>query len=210
MAAGVSRMAFRIDPTRDALLIVDVQNDFCPGGALPVPRGDEVVPVLNRYAERFHAAGAPVFASRDWHPERTRHFKAWGGAWPPHCVQGTPGAAFHPELRLPPGTVIVSKGQDPEQDAYSAFQAVTDEGLGFAAALGARGVRRLFVGGLATDYCVRASVLDALKEGFEVVVLEDAVRAVDVQPGDGARALEEMTAAGARRARLDDVVAGGP
>ncbi len=198
-------MSLRIDPARDALVIVDVQNDFCPGGALPVARGDEVVPVLNRYAERFARRGAAVFATRDWHPERTRHFQAFGGVWPPHCVQGTPGAAFHPDLRLPPGTVVASKGMDPEQDAYSGFQARTPEGLGFAAALGARGVRRLFVGGLATDYCVKATVLDALKEGFEVVLLEDAVRAVDVTPGDGERALQEMRAAGARPAREPDV-----
>ncbi len=198
-------MTLRIDPARDALVIVDVQNDFCPGGALPVARGDEVVPVLNRYAERFARRGAAVFATRDWHPERTRHFQAFGGVWPPHCVQGTPGAAFHPDLRLPPGTVVASKGMDPEQDAYSGFQARTPEGLGLAAALGARGVRRLFVGGLATDYCVKATVLDALKEGFEVVLLEDAVRAVDVRPGDGERALHEMRAAGARPAREPDV-----
>ncbi len=195
----------RIDPARDALVIVDVQNDFCPGGTLAVPDGDRVVPVLNRYAERFHAAGAPVFASRDWHPPRTKHFREWGGAWPPHCVQGTPGAAFHPDLRLPPGTEIVSKGADPDVDAYSCFQAEAGDGLPFAAALGERGVGRLFVGGLATDYCVKATVLDALKEGFEAVVLEDAVRAVEVRPGDGERALAEMRAAGAATARLDDL-----
>jgi nicotinamidase/pyrazinamidase len=170
-----------------------------------VPEGDRVVPILNRYAERFSRCGAPVFASRDWHPVRTKHFKAWGGAWPPHCMQDTSGAAFHPELALPAGTEIVSKGMDPEADAYSCFQAETAAGLPFAAALGEQGVGRLFVGGLATDYCVRATVLDALKEGYEVVVLEDAVAAVDLTPGDGARALGEMQAAGAGRARLEDL-----
>src|SRR5262249_58445609 len=107
------RSAMRIDPARDALVIVDVQNDFCPGGALGVPGGDAVVPVLNRYAERFAAAGAPVFASRDWHPAKTSHFKPYGGVWPPHCVQGTAGAAFHPDLSLPSGAAVVSKGMDP-------------------------------------------------------------------------------------------------
>jgi nicotinamidase/pyrazinamidase len=198
-------MRTSIDPSRDALVIVDVQNDFCPGGTLAVPAGDEVVPVLNRYAERFAARGAPIFASRDWHPATTKHFKAWGGAWPPHCVQGTRGAELHPELRLPSGTELVSKGADPELDAYSCFQAETDAGLPFAAALGEVGVGRLFVGGLATDYCVKATVLDALKEGFEVVLLEDAVRAVDVNRGDGERALAEMKAAGALTARLGDL-----
>jgi nicotinamidase/pyrazinamidase len=191
----------------DALVIVDVQNDFCPGGALAVPDGDAVVGVLNRYAERFAAAGAPIFATRDWHPARTRHFKAWGGAWPPHCVQGTPGAEFHPRLVLPPSTEVVSKGQDPEADAYSAFQGTTADGTAFAAALRRRGVRRLFVGGLATDYCVKATALDALQQGFDVVVLEDAVRAVDVAPGDGERALAALRAAGARMGRLEEVAA---
>lgn len=198
-------MSITLDPSRDALVIVDVQKDFCPGGALPVPAGDEVAPVLSAYAARFAAAGAPVFATRDWHPERTRHFQSGGGLWPPHCVQNTPGAAFHPALVLPPETVVVSKGMDPEQDAYSAFQAETADGMPFAAALGERGVGRLFVGGLATDYCVKATVLDALKEGFEVVVLTDAVRAVDVKPGDSERALADMRAAGAAFATLDDL-----
>ena len=198
-------MTYTIDPARDGLVVVDVQNDFCPGGSLAVPAGDVVVPVLNEYAARFALAGAPVFVTRDWHPATTRHFQAGGGAWPPHCVQHTAGACFHPDLTMPAGTVVVSKGMDPEQDAYSAFQGETEDGMPFAAELGERGVQRLFVGGLATDYCVKASVLDALKEGFEVVVLEDAMRPVDVKPGDGDRALGEMTAAGARRARLDSV-----
>lgn len=200
-------MESRIDATRDGLVIVDVQNDFCPGGSLAVPGGDDVVPMLNRYAECFAARGVPVFASRDWHPERTKHFQAFGGQWPPHCVQETRGAEFHPELRLPPGTKIISKGMDPNEDAYSCFQAEAEDGMPFAAALGEGGVQRLFVGGLATDYCVRATVLDALKEGFEVIVLEDAVRAVNVQPGDGDRALQEMEAAGAQRARWEIIAA---
>ena len=194
-----------IDPARDALVIVDVQNDFCPGGALGVPGGDAVVPVLNRYAERFAAAGAPVFASRDWHPVKTLHFKAYGGVWPPHCVQDTPGAEFHPRLVLPPGSTVVSKGMDPSEDAYSCFQAETGDGMPFAATLGELGIGRLFVGGLATDYCVKSTVVDGVREGFEMVVLADAIAAVDLTPGDGAKALEEMRAAGAQLIRLEDL-----
>jgi nicotinamidase/pyrazinamidase len=201
----MTRMIFTIEPERDALLIVDVQNDFCPAGALAVPGGDEVVPVLNGYAERFAGIGAPVFATRDWHPGHTRHFSAYGGVWPVHCVQGTPGAAFHPGLVLPPGTEVFSKGTDPETDAYSAFQSETGDGTPFSSVLAERGVVRLFVGGLATDYCVRESALDALRAGFEVVILEDAVRAVDVKPGDGERALDAIAAAGGQRACLDTV-----
>jgi nicotinamidase/pyrazinamidase len=190
-------MSTTIDPVRDALVVVDVQNDFCPGGSLAVPDGDRVVPALNRHIERFQALGAPIFASRDWHPPVTRHFQAYGGTWPPHCVQGTTGAEFHRDLRLSPDVIVVSKGMNPDEDAYSCFQAEDAGGMPFAAALGERGVQRLFVGGLATDYCVKATVLDALRDGFEVVVLEDAIRAVDVTPGDGAKAIEAMTAAGA-------------
>jgi nicotinamidase/pyrazinamidase len=116
-------MAYTIDPARDALVVVDVQNDFCPGGALGVPEGDRVVPVLDRYAERFAARGAPVFASGDWHPPRTTHFAAWGGPWPPHCVQDTPGAALHAGLVLPASAQIVSKGMGADEDAYSCFAA---------------------------------------------------------------------------------------
>jgi nicotinamidase/pyrazinamidase len=192
-----------IDPATDALVIVDVQNDFCPGGALAVPGGDTVVPVLNRCIERFDALEAPILASRDWHPPVTRHFKAYGGAWPPHCVQGTRGAEFHPDLRLPARAIVVSKGTEPEEDAYSCFQAEDPNGMPFAATLGELGAQRLVVVGLATDYCVKATVLDALKEGFQVVVLEDAIRAVEVQPGDGVRAIEAMKAAGATFATLD-------
>jgi nicotinamidase/pyrazinamidase len=194
-----------IDPARDALIVVDVQNDFCPGGSLAVPAGDEVAPVLTRYAARFAERGAPVFASRDWHPARTKHFAAWGGAWPPHCVQGTRGAEFHPALALPAGTEIVSKGMDPEADAYSAWEAQTEAGKPFAEALASRGTRRVFVGGLATDYCVKATALDALRHGLEVFLLEDGSRAVEVTPGDGARALDEMTRAGARRLTLSEL-----
>jgi nicotinamidase/pyrazinamidase len=177
-----------------ALILVDVQNDFCPGGALAVPEGDKVVPTLSRAADRFAKAGRPVIASRDWHPAETTHFKTW----PPHCVQEQPGARFHPELRLPADAIVVSKGMGATEDAYSAFQARDDSGRALDDILRQRGIRRLVVGGLATDYCVRATVLDGIRRGFEVTVVEDGVRGVDLQPGDSARAIAEMREAGAR------------
>lgn len=185
---------------KDALVIVDVQNDFCPGGALAVARGDEVVEPLNRLIERFGKAGLPIFATRDWHPARTRHFKEYGGLWPAHCIQGTQGAEFHPDLKLGENVVILSKGMAAEEDAYSAFQAVDQNGTSLAELLRRDGVERIFVGGLATDYCVKQTVLDGLKEGFQVVVIDRAVRAVDLNPGDGDRALAEMIRAGASKA----------
>lgn len=187
----------RVEPD-SALLLVDVQNDFCPGGALPVAEGDHVVPVLNAWTRAFIAAGRPVFASRDWHPANSVHFVTGGGPWPPHCIQGTPGADFHPGLELPPEVAVLSKGMNPaESGGYSAFEATDAEGRTLAERLRQAGVRRLYVGGLATDYCVRASVLDALRAGLTVTVIGDGVRGVDVTPGDSARALDEMKAAGA-------------
>ena len=177
----------------DALLIVDVQRDFCPGGALAVPDGDAVVPVLNQWIDAARDAGAAVFASRDWHPPDHVSFQEQGGPWPSHCVADTPGAAFHPDLALPDSSTVIDKGTDSGHEAYSAF-----EGTELAAQLDAAGIERLWVGGLALDYCVRASVLDARRiAGLPVHVILNATRAVDVQPGDGARALEDMRAAGA-------------
>ena len=198
-------MSIRIDPEQDALVVVDVQNDFCEGGALGVPRGGDVVPLLNAVIERFAAAGAPIFATRDWHPEKTTHFKVYGGVWAPHCVQGTRGAEFHPGLKLPSSVEVVSKGMDPEEDAYSAFQARDADDMQFPVTLGTRGIQRLFIGGLATDYCVKSTALDGLHEGFQVVVLEDAIRAVDLNPGDGARAIEEMKQAGAQFMKASEI-----
>jgi nicotinamidase/pyrazinamidase len=182
---------------KDALLLIDVQNDFCPGGALAVAGGDEIVPVLNRYIEEFRRLGLPILATRDWHPERTRHFKAYGGAWPAHCVQGTPGARFHPDLKLPEDAAMVSAGAHPDEEGYSGFEGTTEEGVPLADLLRRLGVERLFIGGLATDYCVKHTALDALREGFKVVLLEDAVRGVELQPGDSRKAIEEMVRAGA-------------
>jgi nicotinamidase/pyrazinamidase len=191
-----------------ALLIIDVQNDFCPGGALAVPDGDAVVPVLNRAIERFRKEGLPVFASRDWHPAETRHFAAFGGPWPSHCVQDTNGAAFHPRLRLPADTVIVSKGMDPDRDDYAALHGRTSNGTPLPELLRARGVRHLYLGGLATDYCVKETALEALRQGFAVTVLSDGVRGVELQPGDTERAMAAMVAAGAHLVSSAEALAG--
>ena len=195
-----------MSPARSpALLIVDVQHDFCPGGALPVPDGDQVVPPLRKLAARFGALGRPVYASRDWHPPDSTHFEKNGGTWPVHCVQGTPGARHREDLELPPSTMIVTKGQGRHDDGYSA---IVGEVAGRGSLLGdlqARGINHVYVGGLATDYCVKHSVLDALRNGFAVTVLTDAIRAVDVAAGDGARAIDEMRRAGATFAISNEV-----
>jgi len=176
----------------DALLIVDVQNDFCAGGSLAVPEGEAVVPVLNQWIDEANAKGIPVFASRDWHPRNHISFKSRGGPWPPHCVQGTSGAAFHSDLKLPPDVEIISKAEEADKDSYSAF-GETD----LAERLRERNVKRVWIGGLAQDYCVRATALDAIHQGFIVHLITGATRAVDVHPGDGQKALEEIRKAGA-------------
>ncbi len=177
-----------------ALIIVDVQNDFCTGGALPVTDGDKVVPILNVYIKRFREERAPVFATRDWHPNDHNSFKESGGIWPPHCVQGTSGAQFHPGLDISGYVEIVSKGTSPKDEAYSGFQ-----GTNLTAELKKREIKTLYIGGLATDYCVKHTVLDALKEGFSVFFLEDGSRGVDLNPGDSKKAIDDMTGAGAKR-----------
>ncbi|MGH9969316.1 MAG: isochorismatase family protein [Pyrinomonadaceae bacterium] len=181
-----------------ALIVVDVQNDFCPGGALAVAHGDEVVEPLNKKIEEFLARGEPVFKSRDWHPLKTKHFAAYGGAWPVHCVQGTKGAEFHPALLDDIHIRVISKGLG-DEDSYSAFDG-TDLGL----QLERLGIEEVWVGGLATDYCVKNTVLDARKSGFRVKAMKDAMRAVELQPGDGDRALAEMRAAGAEVVKSDE------
>jgi nicotinamidase/pyrazinamidase len=183
----------------DALLITDIQKDFLPGGALPVANGDEIIPVLNEYIRRFEDAKAHVLASRDWHLPNHMSFKAQGGQWPPHCIQQTEGAQFSPDLKLPSHTVVISKATDPQREAYSAF-----DGTNLANELRMLSVRRLFVGGLATDYCVVNTVLDARKLGFETVVLMDATLGINVQPGDVDRAIETMLKSGAQQATTAD------
>lgn len=186
----------------DALVIVDVQNDFLPGGALGVPKGDKVVPVINGYIDRFMERGLPIYATRDWHPENHCSFRPNGGVWPVHCIAGSPGAQFAPQLRLPSAAQIVSKATWPGDEAYSGF-----EHTDLVERLRAAKVRRLFIGGLATDYCVLNTVIDALRLGFEVRLLVDAVRAVDLLAGDGETAIKEMIEQGAKPLTLQELQA---
>ena len=189
----------------DALIIVDVQIDFCPGGSLPVAGGDQVARVMSGVAARFKVAGGRVYATQDWHPMGHSSFLDQGGPWPPHCVQGTMGALFHAELKLPIGTTIIRKGVNPEVDAYSGFlDSLLEESLKH------NRVKRVFVGGLATDYCVLNTVLDALRLKFDAYVLSDAVAPADVKPGDGEAALEQMQKAGAKITTTEMVLATEP
>ncbi len=188
---------------KHALVIVDVQVDFCPGGALAVPEGDAVIPVLNKYIKLFSKAGLPIFATRDWHPEHTKHFHSHGGRWPEHCKQGSPGAGFHPALHLPDTAVMLSKGMHPEEDGYSAFDATDRHGATFKNCLKQIGITTLYFGGLATDYCVKWSVLDALTFGFHAVVLSDAVKGVNIDRHDTEKALAEMHQQGAETTTLE-------
>lgn len=173
----------------DALVLVDVQNDFCPGGALPIEGGNEVVAVLNHWIEAAMAAGIPVFASRDWHPEGHLSFGVQGGPWPPHCLQDSDGAAFHPDLRLPEGTIKVTKGVRFDRDQNSAF-----DQTGLAVELRRRGISRIWVGGLAQDVCVAATALDGRRGGFEVMLIIDGTRPVTAEGGRAS--LEKMEEAG--------------
>ena len=190
-------MKLTIDPAQDALIIVDVQRDFCPGGALAVPQGEEVVPVINRLVG---LGGWLAVATRDWHPPDHCSFSSQGGIWPVHCVAETLGAAFHPALDVSRIRHVISKATTREAEAYSGFQ-----GTDLQALLGRHGVRRVFVCGLATDYCVKATALDARTAGLDVVVLEDAIRGVEVKLGDCAAAMAEMRAAGIQVARSIDL-----
>ncbi len=186
----------------DALILVDVQNDFLAGGALPVPNAEHVIEAANRYLKLFGARHLPVFATRDWHPVNHCSFLAQGGCWPPHCIAGTAGADSPPNLTLPKEACILEKATRPEQEAYSAFEGTSLDGLLKAAA-----VTRLFIGGLATDYCVLNTVKEARAIGYAVMLLEDAIAGVDIHPGDSASAIERMRLSGARLVTIGDIEA---
>jgi nicotinamidase/pyrazinamidase len=186
------------DPRHSALLVVDVQRDFCTGGALAAPNAERILGPVNRYLAEAHQSGMRVYASRDWHPAVTTHFKAYGGPWPPHCVEGTAGAEFHPDLRLPSDAIVVSKGDVPTRPGYSAFDGRTPEGRALLDDLRAHGIDALYVAGLTTEYCVKETALDAIRAGFRVAVLSDAVAGIDAHPGDADRAIQEMIDKGAR------------
>ncbi len=189
------RLAITRNP---ALVVVDVQRDFLPGGALPVPGGDRVLEPINILISHFRAVGFPIIFTRDWHPPDHISFRERGGPWPPHCVQGTEGARFHPDLKIPDDAIIVSKATERDQEAYSGFQGTSLDEI-----LRERKIRRLFIGGVATEYCVRATVLDALRLGYEVVVIEDALKGISSE--DEARAKEEMVDEGAILAWLREI-----
>ena len=190
---------------KKALLIVDVQNDFCPKGKLAVPEGDKVVGVLNKYIKIFSSKALPIFSSRDWHPKKTKHFKDFGGLWPRHCIKNTKGAQFHPKLRLPKEVIIISKGTTPQKDSYSVFQGRDLNGQEFLNLLTSLGINELYVGGLATDYCVKFTVLDALKFGFKVKLLVDAIKGVDLKENDSENAIKEMIRNGAKKMTLEKI-----
>jgi nicotinamidase/pyrazinamidase len=177
---------------KKALIVVDVQNDFCPRGSLAVAHGDEVVAPLNKLMKEFLDRGEPVYKTRDWHPPKAKHFSDYGGTWPVHCVQNTHGAEFHPELLDDPRIRVISKGIDERADGYSGF-----DGTQLAKLLRDEGIDEVWVGGLATDYCVKETVIDARKEGFKVKALAEMMRPVNKNPDDGSKALEKMSAAGA-------------
>ncbi len=186
---------------KDALIVVDMQRDFMPGGALPVQEGDKIVPRLNQYIRLFFEKGLPVFFTRDWHPPDHISFKDQGGVWPPHCVQDTEGAKFHPDLYIPPDNrFIISKGTSRDFDAYSGFQGTMLDQL-----LKERGIKRVFVGGVATDYCVKNTVLGAINLGYEAFLLLDGIKGVDVKQGDSQRAIEDMLGAGAVGVEYEEV-----
>ena len=178
--------------SKKALIVVDVQNDFCPGGSLAVAEGDEVVAPLNKLIKEFLDRGEPVYKTRDWHPEKTKHFAIYGGTWPIHCVQNTRGAEFHSDLLDDPRITVISKGFDERADGYSGF-----DGTQLAQLLHDDDVKEIWVGGLATDYCVKQTVIDGVQSGFKVKALADAMRAVNVNPDDGRKAIDEMKEAGA-------------
>jgi nicotinamidase/pyrazinamidase len=190
---------YKLDRT-DALIVVDVQNCFCPGGALPVKEGDKIIPLINKYIQKFQKAGAKIYATRDWHPPDHKSFKEYGGIWPPHCLKGSKGAEFRSDLKLPEETTVISTGDKPYVEGYSGFDHTNLERK-----LKEDGVDRVFVGGLATDYCVKYTVLDAVEKSFETILLIDAIKGVNRKPGDAERAIGEMVKKGAKKATLSEI-----
>jgi nicotinamidase/pyrazinamidase len=184
-----------------ALIVVDMQRDFCPGGALALEGGDTIVETINKLIAGFEKSGLPIAFTRDWHPRNHRSFKDQGGPWPPHCMQGTPGAEFHLSLRVPAGAIMILKGTHEDLDAYSGFQ-----GTDLAERLRKAGVGELFVAGLATDYCVKNTILDALGQGFKANVITDCVSGVNIRKTDSADSLGSMVAMGATEVTSTDVL----
>lgn len=186
-------MGMKLNNANYALIAVDIQNDFCPGGALAVKHGDRIIKPLNKLIEFFDRLEFPIIFTRDWHPPNHRSFKEYGGIWPVHCVRGTKGAEFHPLLKVPKDAIIISKATEPDSEAYSGFQ-----GTDLAQILKRLGSNKLFIGGLATDYCVKNTVIDALNNGFEVSVIKDCIKGVNLKKTDSATAIRYMLSKGAK------------
>jgi len=184
---------------KKALIIIDIQKDFCPRGALPVKEGDAIIPVVNRYIKAFAKKKLPIFVVRDIHPKETKHFKAYGGLLPPHCIEGTKGAEFHPGLKVPKEAIIMTKGMDAEKSSFSAFHAHDPNGMELLNLLKILGVNEVYVGGFTTDFGVRFSGIDALRHGFKVFLLVDAVKGYNIDPNDSEKAIAEMVNLGARK-----------
>jgi nicotinamidase/pyrazinamidase len=181
-----------------ALIVVDIQRDFCPGGALPVTDGDKIIPAVNELVRAFEKAKLPIFFTRDWHPKNHMSFEANGGQWPPHCIRNTPGASFHPSLAVPREAEVIDKGMLQAEDAYSGFA-----GTDLAHKLRSLHVKQIYVAGLATDYCVKKTVVDGTVEGFETYVVSDCVKGVNLKPTDSASAFRAMLARGAKKVTSD-------
>lgn len=190
---------------REALIVIDVQNDFCPGGNLAVPNGDQVIEPLNKLLIVASKKTIPVVATRDWHPKHTAHFKTYGGIWPEHCIHDTDGAKFHPKLNLK-SAVVISKGTGTEEDAYSGFDAKDEDDRNLEEILKELRINRVIIGGLATDYCVRATALDAISKGFRATLALDACRAVNLNPGDEQRAITDMVTARVKISTVDVIL----
>lgn len=178
--------------TKKALLVVDLQNDFCPGGALGVRDGDQIIPIVNKYVDLFQRNRLPVFVSRDWHPENSSHFEESGGPWPPHCIQNTKGAEFHADFQVSEQAIVLSKGTDPELDGYSVFEAHDSHHKPFNQLLKEMKIEELYIAGIATDYCVRMTSLDALQHNLKVNILTDAIKGVAEQ--ESKQAIAEIVA----------------
>jgi len=186
----------------DALIIVDMQNDFMPGGALPVPNALTIISAINKYIELFEKSNALIVATRDWHPPNHISFNTRGGPWPPHCIQNTWGAEFHKDLKLPRNTIVISKAFKEDKEAYSGFEDTELDNT-----LKSRNIKRLFIAGVATEYCVKATAEDGVKLGYQVFLLEDAIKGIDSPPGSEEKAIEDLMNKGVVAIKINDVIA---
>jgi nicotinamidase/pyrazinamidase len=190
----------------DALIVVDMQNDFMPGGSLEVPNALAIIPNINRYIELFEKSGATTVFTRDWHPENHISFRSRGGPWPPHCIQNTRGAEFHPALNIPKTAIVISKAFKEDEEAYSGFKGVElESSKDLNTVLRGRNIKRVFIAGVATEYCVKATALDAIELGYQVFLLTDAVKGINQPPSTENRAVEDLLRRGGVAITLNDI-----